>query len=84
MAGCVRKPASTNFAFETRTPSDLGEIKTVMLVDFNFLSGQNTYTSGAPALTQTSSSVKGGAGNNSVAPYSMGLWHVGPVADRPI
>ena len=32
-----------------------------MLVDFNFLSGQNTYTSGAPALTQTSSGVEAGA-----------------------
>ncbi len=68
----------TNFAFETRTPSDLGEIKTVMLVDFNFLSGQNTYTSGAPALTQTSSGVKVGAGNNSVARIQWAYGTLGP------
>ncbi len=68
----------TNFAFETRTPSDLGEIKTVMLVDFNFLSGQNTYTSGAPALTQTSSGVKAGAGNNSVARIQWAYGTLGP------
>src|SRR5262249_7910804 len=31
----------TNFAIETRTPSDLGEIKTVMLVDFALNANQS-------------------------------------------
>ena len=73
--------ASTNFAFETRTPSDLGEIKTVMLVDFSLFSGQNNY-SGAPSLNASSNGPKAGVGNNSVpriqwAYGTLGPWLIG-------
>src|SRR5579884_4040496 len=35
--GLRAQAQSTNFAFETRTPTDLGEVKTVLLVDFSSL-----------------------------------------------
>ena len=76
---------STNFAFETRTPSDLGEIKTVTLVDFGLLAGQGNYVStvtGAPPLNPTSINPKAGAGNNSIpriqwAYGTLGPWLIG-------
>ena len=71
---------STNFAFETRTPSDLGEIKTVMLVDFSLLAGQGNYT--GAGVGATSINPKAGAGNNSIpriqwAYGTLGPWLIG-------
>jgi porin-like protein len=71
---------STNFAFETRTPSDLGEIKTVTLVDFGLLAGQGNYT--GAGLTATSINPRAGAGNNSIpriqwAYGTLGPWLIG-------
>ena len=71
---------STNFAFETRTPSDLGEIKTVMLVDFSLLASQGNYT--GAGVTATSINPKTGAGNNSIpriqwAYGTLGPWLIG-------
>jgi hypothetical protein len=71
---------STNFAFETRTPSDLGEIKTVTLVDFGLLAGQGNYI--GAGLTGTSINPKAGAGNNSIpriqwAYGTLGPWLIG-------
>ena len=72
---------STNFAFETRTPSDLGEIKTVMLMDFGLLAGQGNYVStvtGAPPLNPTSINPKAGAGNNSIPRIQWAYGTLGP------
>jgi hypothetical protein len=67
---------STNFAFETRTPSDLGEIKTVMLVDFSLLAGQGNYT--GSGVTATSINPKAGAGNNSIPRIQWAYGTLGP------
>src|SRR6185437_16822789 len=72
--------ASTNFAFETRTPTDLGEVKTVTLVDFGLLAGQGNYT--GAGVTATSINPKVGAGNNSIpriqwAYGTLGPWLIG-------
>ena len=81
--GLRAQASSTNFAFETRTPSDLGEIKTVMLVDFSSLAGQGNYVfTAAPTLTATSINPKLGAGNNSIpriqwAYGTLGPWLIG-------
>jgi hypothetical protein len=70
---------STNFAFETRTPSDLGEIKTVTLVDFGLLAGQGNYIfTGAPTLNGTSINPKQGAGNNSIPRIQWAYGTLGP------
>ena len=70
---------STNFAFETRTPSDLGEIKTVLLVDFGLLAGQGNYIfTGAPTLTGTSLNPRAGAGNNSIPRIQWAYGTLGP------
>ena len=78
--GLRASAASTNFAFETRTPSDLGEIKTVTLVDFGLLAGQGNYT--GAGVTATSINPKVGAGNNSIpriqwAYGTLGPWLIG-------
>jgi len=78
--GLRASAASTNFAFETRTPSDLGEIKTVMLMDFGLLAGQGNYT--GAGVTATSINPKVGAGNNSIpriqwAYGTLGPWLIG-------
>ena len=81
--GLRAQASSTNFAFETRTPSDLGEIKTVMLVDFSLLAGQGNYVfTGAPTFSGTSINPKLGAGNNSIpriqwAYGTLGPWLIG-------
>jgi len=67
---------STNFAFETRTPSDLGEIKTVLLVDFSLLAGQGNYTGAGVAAT--SINPKAGAGNNSIPRIQWAYGTLGP------
>ena len=75
--GGLRSQAnSTNFAFETRTPSDLGEIKTVMLVDFSLLAGQGNYT--GAGVGATSINPKAGAGNNSIPRIQWAYGTLGP------
>src|SRR6185437_14639545 len=78
--GLRASAASTNFAFETRTPTDLGEVKTVTLVDFGLLAGQGNYT--GAGVTATSINPKVGAGNNSIpriqwAYGTLGPWLIG-------
>jgi hypothetical protein len=74
--GLRASAASTNFAFETRTPSDLGEIKTVMLVDFGLLAGQGNYTGAGVAATSINPKV--GAGNNSIPRIQWAYGTLGP------
>ena len=74
--GLRTSAASTNFAFETRTPSDLGEIKTVTLVDFSLLAGQGNYT--GAGVTATSLNPKVGAGNNSIPRIQWAYGTLGP------
>jgi hypothetical protein len=74
--GLRASAGSTNFAFETRTPSDLGEIKTVMLVDFSLLAGQGNYT--GAGVTATSINPKVGAGNNSIPRIQWSYGTLGP------
>jgi hypothetical protein len=78
--GLRASAASTNFAFETRTPTDLGEVKTVMLMDFSLLAGQGNYT--GAGITATNINPKVGAGNNSIprlqwAYGTLGPWLIG-------
>src|ERR1700722_11868677 len=70
----------TNFAFETRTPTDLGEVKTVMLVDFSLMASQSNYVGSGTAITSTKPSA--GAGNNETpriqwAYGTLGPWLIG-------
>jgi Porin subfamily len=70
----------TNFAFETRTPSDLGEIKTVMLVDFSLNASQSNYVGSGTAVT--SNKPAPAAGNNEIpriqwAYGTLGPWLIG-------
>jgi hypothetical protein len=74
--GLRAQASSTNFAFETRTPSDLGEIKTVMLVDFSTLAGQGNYT--GAGVTATNLNPKLGAGNNSIPRIQWAYGTLGP------
>ena len=74
--GLRASAASTNFAIETRTPSDLGEIKTVMLMDFGLLAGQGNYT--GAGVTATNINPKVGAGNNSVPRIQWAYGTLGP------
>ena len=74
--GLRASAASTNFAFETRTPSDLGEIKTVMLMDFSLLAGQGNYT--GAGVGATSINPKVGAGNNSIPRIQWAYGTLGP------
>jgi hypothetical protein len=66
----------TNFAFETRTPSDLGEIKTVMLVDFSLNASQSNYTGSGTAVT--SNKPAPGAGNNEIPRIQWAYGTIGP------
>ena len=74
--GLRASASSTNFAFETRTPSDLGEIKTVTLVDFGLLATQGNYT--GAGVTATSINPKVGAGNNSIPRIQWAYGTLGP------
>src|SRR5579864_5953580 len=71
--------ATTIFTIETRTPSNLGEIKTVMTTDFNLLASQGNYSA-----SQSNQSIKPkqGTGNTDVprlrwAYGTLGPWLVG-------
>jgi Porin subfamily len=63
---------STQVFFETRTPSDLGEIKTVVMMDFGFLNNQASYVS------TTSQAPGSGLGNNEVARLQFAYGTLGP------
>jgi hypothetical protein len=67
---------STNFAFETRTPTDLGEVKTVMLVDFSLMASQANYIGAGTAITSTKPS--SGAGNNETPRIQWAYGTLGP------
>lgn len=79
---------TTNIAFETRTPSALGEIKTVLLMDFGLFASQNNYV-GSPVTLGVTGSNKpsAGAGNNeapriqwaygTIGPWLIGQWNSG-------
>jgi Porin subfamily len=69
---------STQIFFETRTPSDLGEIKTVVMMDFGAFGLQSSYIGKSTSTTTPSS----GAGNNEMpriqfAYGTLGPWLVG-------
>lgn len=66
----------TNFAFETRTPTDLGEVKTVMLVDFSLMASQSNYIGAGTAVTSTKPS--SGAGNNETPRIQWAYGTLGP------
>jgi Porin subfamily len=70
----------TGFTFETRTPTDLGEIKTVMYVNFSLMASQSNYIGNGTAVTSTKPSA--GAGNNETpriqwAYGTLGPWLIG-------
>lgn len=67
---------TTNFAFETRTPTDLGEIKTVMLVDFGLNASQSNYTGVGTAVT--SNKPAPAAGNNEIPRINWAYGTLGP------
>lgn len=69
----------SNIIFETRTPSDLGEIKTVVQFSFNKLTNQGTYQSSSSTATNEP---QVGAGNNELprmewAYGTLGPWLIG-------
>jgi Porin subfamily len=69
---------STQIFFETRTPSDLGEVKTVVMMDFGALGLQSSYV----GKTTSTSTPGSGAGNNEMpriqfAYGTLGPWLVG-------
>src|SRR5579863_2536526 len=71
--------ATTIFTIETRTPSNLGEIKTVMTTDFNLLASQGNYSA---ATTNQSIKPSQGSGNTDVprlrwAYGTLGPWLIG-------
>jgi len=66
----------TNFVFETRTPTDLGEVKTVMLVDFSLMASQSNYIGSGTAITSTKPS--SGAGNNETPRMQWAYGTIGP------
>jgi hypothetical protein len=70
---------ASNFTFETRTPSDLGEIKTVMSFDANLFSNQSTYVSPPIAATGTAAtSTKPSAGSGNTDAIRL-LWAYGTI-----
>jgi hypothetical protein len=74
--GLRAQASSSNFAFETRTPTDLGEVKTVLLVDFSSLASQSNYIGSSYA--QTGINPKIGAGNNSLPRIQWAYGTLGP------
>jgi Porin subfamily len=69
---------STQIFFETRTPSDLGEVKTVVMMDFGAFGLQSNYIGKSSSTTTPSS----GAGNNEgpriqFAYGTLGPWLIG-------
>jgi Porin subfamily len=63
---------STQVFFETRTPTDLGEVKTVVMADFSFLNNQASY------VTSTTQAPGSGLGNNEVARLQFAYGTLGP------
>ena len=63
---------STTFTFETRTPTDLGELKTVMSMDFSLFANQANYVG-----TSTSNNKPSPGAGNSEAPRI--LWAYGTI-----
>ncbi len=67
---------ATQIFFETRTPSDLGEIKTVLMMDFGSFGLQSNYigkTAGASTNSPSS-----GAGNNEMPRVQFAYGTLGP------
>jgi hypothetical protein len=74
--GLRNQVKGTNFAFETRTPTDLGEVKTVMLVDFSLNADQSNYTGAGTAAT--SNKPAPAAGNNEIPRIQWAYGTLGP------
>jgi hypothetical protein len=75
--GGLRETAkSSNFSIETRSPSDLGEIRTVLLVDFGLNANQANYI--GAGTTATSNKPSPGAGNNEIARLQWAYGTLGP------
>ena len=67
---------STQVFFETRTPSDLGEIKTVVMMNFGAYGLQSNYIGKGPGASTNSPS--SGAGNNELARIQYAYGTLGP------
>jgi hypothetical protein len=65
---------STQIFFETRTPSDLGEIKTVVMMDFGAFGLQANYV----GRTTSTNSPSSGAGNNEMPRIQFAYGTLGP------
>jgi len=65
---------STQIFFETRTPSDLGEIKTVVMMDFGTFGLQANYV----GRTTSTNSPSSGAGNNEMPRLQFAYGTLGP------
>jgi len=65
---------STQVFFETRTPSDLGEIKTVVMFDFGTFGLQSNYV----GRTTSTNSPSSGAGNNEMPRIQFAYGTLGP------
>ncbi len=65
---------STQVFFETRTPSDLGEIKTVVMFDFGALGLQANYV----GRTTSTNAPSSGAGNNEMPRIQFAYGTLGP------
>ena len=65
---------STQIFFETRTPSDLGEIKTVVMMDFGAFGLQSNYV----GKTTSTNSPSSGAGNNEMPRIQFAYGTLGP------
>ena len=64
----------TQIFFETRTPSDLGEIKTVVMMDFGTFGLQSNYV----GRTTSTNSPSSGAGNNEMPRVQFAYGTLGP------
>src|SRR4029077_19947399 len=74
--GLRASASSTNFAFETRTPTDLVEVKTVMLMDFGLLASQGNYIGAGTGGTAWTP--KHAAGNNNIPRLQWAYGTLGP------
>ncbi len=68
---------ASTFTFRTRTPSDLGEIKTVMSMDANLFSNQSTYYTAATG-TAAGSTTKPSSGSGNTDAIRL-LWAYGTI-----
>jgi hypothetical protein len=62
----------STMSFETRTPSNLGEVKTVMSMDFNLIPNQGNYSAGG------TTNIKPGAGSGDTRAPRL-LWAYGTI-----